>query len=126
MEKQIRELMAKAHRATEERDTKIIMTGILPTLRKRHLDFDYMTPNARYEALDHIIKQQRGSDFELNIMGVDELITSHHNILFEACNTSFSGAHANQSRTVYFQVQLGANDCRTHFSRICKFILTLR
>lgn len=89
MEKQIRELMAKAHRATEERDTKIIMTGILPTLRKRHLDFDYMTPNARYEALDHIIKQQRGSDFELNIMGVDELITSHHNILFEACNTSF-------------------------------------
>lgn len=89
MEKQLRDLMKVAHKVTEDRDTKIVMTGILPTLRKEHLEFDYMTPNPRYKALDDVMKKQRGSDFELNIMGVDELITSHTNILFEACNTSF-------------------------------------
>ena len=89
MEKQLRDLMAKAHKAAEKEKTKIIMTGILPTLKKLHLDFNHMTPNPRYRALDEEIKRLRGSDFELNIHGVDELITNHHNILFEACNTSF-------------------------------------
>ena len=89
MEKQLRDLLAKAHEAAETRDTQIVMTGILPTLRKEHLQFDHITPNPRYNALDEAIKAQRGSDFELNILGVDELITNHNNILFEACNTSF-------------------------------------
>jgi CBS domain-containing protein len=89
MEKQLRMLLAKAHKAVSERDTKIIMTGILPTIRKEHLQFDYMSSNPRYKAIDDIIKMQRGSDFELHITGIDEMITSHNNILFEACNTSF-------------------------------------
>jgi len=89
MELQLRELMSKAHYATEQSDTKIVMTGILPTLQKEHLQFNFMTPNPRYKALDETIKEERGSHFELNITGVDELITNHDNILFEACNTSF-------------------------------------
>ena len=31
MEKQLRDLLAKAHEAAETRDTQIVMTGILPT-----------------------------------------------------------------------------------------------
>ncbi len=89
LELQLRELMSKAHYATEQLDTKILMTGILPTLQKEHLDFGHMTPNPRYHALDEVIKSQRGSNFELNITGIDQLITNHDNILFEACNTSF-------------------------------------
>lgn len=89
MEEQLRMLMEKAHKATKKSGTKIIMTGILPTLTKSHLDFDHMTPNPRYKALDDEIKRERGSNFELNINGLDELIDNHHNILFEACNTSF-------------------------------------
>jgi predicted transcriptional regulator len=89
MEEQLRSLMAKAHKATEDRGTSIVMTGILPTLRKEHLQFDHMTPNPRYRALNDVMREQRGSDFELHMMGVDELITNHSNILFEACNTSF-------------------------------------
>ena len=89
LELQLRELMSKAHYATEQKDIKILMTGILPTLQKEHLQFDYMTPNPRYKALDEVIKEQRGSNFELNITGIDQLITNHDNILFEACNTSF-------------------------------------
>lgn len=89
LETQLRNLLAKAHRAAEDSDTKIILTGILPTLRKSHLQFDYMTPNPRYRALNDVMLAQKGGDFELNIMGIDELITRHSNILFEACNTSF-------------------------------------
>ncbi|MBT8327817.1 MAG: CBS domain-containing protein [Bacteroidia bacterium] len=89
MEKQLRDLMTLAQKVTAEKNTHIVMTGILPTLRKEHLSFDHMTPNPRYKALDDVMKKARGSDFELNILGVDELITSHPNILFEACNTSF-------------------------------------
>ena len=69
MENQLRELLAKAHKAAETRDTQIVITGILPKLRKEHLQFDYFASNPRYNALDDTIKAQRGSDFELNIMG---------------------------------------------------------
>ncbi len=89
IEDQLRNLLNKAFQVTESLNTKILMTGILPTLRKEHLEFEYMTPNPRYEALNEVMKRQKGSDFELNIMAVDELITTHPNILFEACNTSF-------------------------------------
>lgn len=89
MESQLRELLAKAHKVALDRNTRIMMTGILPTLRKEHLQFEYMSPNPRYKALDDVMKMQRGSDFELNIIGIDELITNHPNILYEACNTSF-------------------------------------
>ncbi|MFY0643332.1 MAG: CBS domain-containing protein [Bacteroidia bacterium] len=89
IEDQLRGLLNKAFSVTEKLNTKILMTGILPTLRKEHLDFDHMTPNERYQALNEIMRNQKGSDFELNIMAIDELITTHENILFEACTTSF-------------------------------------
>ena len=89
MESELRYLLSKAHHATEKLNTKLVMTGILPTLTQKHLHFDYMTPNPRYKMLDDTIKAERGSNFEMRIMGVDDFIASHDNILFEACNTSF-------------------------------------
>lgn len=70
-------------------ETKIILTGILPTLRKRDMVFKNLTPYPRYRVLNKILKDIRGDDFMLKIKGVDELILNHKSILFEACNTSF-------------------------------------
>ncbi len=70
-------------------ETKIILTGILPTLRKRDMVFKNITPHQRYRVLNKILKDIRGDDFMLKIKGVDELIINHKSILFEACNTSF-------------------------------------
>jgi len=70
-------------------ETKIILTGILPTLRKRDMVFKNITPYQRYKVLNKILKDIRGDDFVLKIKGVDELILNHKSILFEACNTSF-------------------------------------
>lgn len=89
MEKQLIDLLEKAKVAAESFKEKIILTGILPTIDYRAVQIEYMTPKPRYAALANIMSELRGADFELNITGVDELILSHNNILFEACNTSF-------------------------------------
>lgn len=89
MHGQLDQLLNKAKEAAKKHGAHIILTGIVPTLSADHLQFKYMTPNPRYEALNAIIKGKRNADFEINIVGIDELITSHPNILFEACNNSF-------------------------------------
>lgn len=68
----------------------IILTGILPTLRKFDLEMHNLTPKKRYYALmeamtSHLI----GNDFELRLMGIDEILVKHGSPLLEACNTSF-------------------------------------
>jgi CBS domain-containing protein/gamma-glutamylcysteine synthetase len=89
METHLNTLIKKAQEAAATLDEKIILAGILPSIDFRAVQTEYMTPKPRYEALSNIMAELRGEDFELNITGVDELILTHHNILFEACNTSF-------------------------------------
>ncbi len=89
METQLNELLKMAHDSAAARGSKVVLTGILPTIRKSELDFDNMTPNPRYRVLGEILKQLRGEDFSLNIEGVDELSVKTDSILYEACNTSF-------------------------------------
>jgi CBS domain-containing protein len=89
MKTQLLELLNKAEDAANLLDERIILTGILPSIDFRAVQMEYMTPKPRYDALANIMSELRGEDFELNITGVDELILTHNNILFEACNTSF-------------------------------------
>ena len=68
----------------------IVLTGILPTLRKFDLDMNNLTPKQRYYALMEAINQQLvGSAYELNLVGIDELLIKHDSPLLEAVNTSF-------------------------------------
>lgn len=79
----IREKLAKL-------DADIILTGILPTLRKFDLNMDNLTPKKRYYALmESINKQLIGNAYELRLSGIDELLLKHDSPLLEACNTSF-------------------------------------
>lgn len=90
LEKQLNILLDKAHRGAQSiDDNKIILTGILPTIKKKDLVFENLTPLERYQVLNNVLKKLRGNDFRLKIKGVDELILKHDTILFEACNTSF-------------------------------------
>jgi CBS domain-containing protein len=89
MHAQLDSLLGKASEAAKSLDETVILAGILPSIDYRAVQKKYMTPRKRYEELAKIILDLRGEDFELNITGVDELLISHQNILFEACNTSF-------------------------------------
>jgi CBS domain-containing protein/gamma-glutamylcysteine synthetase len=89
MHGQLNELLNKAKVSAAKIDAKIVLAGIMPTLGRAQLKFEYMTPNPRFEALNLVMASKKKANFELNIIGVDELITSHANILYEAFNTSF-------------------------------------
>jgi len=89
VEKQLRDLLGKAEELLEDRQQHVILTGILPTITPRHIEHDHLTPNPRFEELNQVMREHKGGDFELHIQGVDELITKHDSIVFEACNTSF-------------------------------------
>lgn len=90
IDNELTELIRKGDKIAHSIDeTKIILAGILPTLRKRDMVFKNITPFKRYKVLNKILKDIRGDDFMLKIKGVDELILNHKSILFEACNTSF-------------------------------------
>ena len=89
MEHQLTTLIDRARHVANQHKQNLVLTGILPTVRRSEVAPDYMTPNPRYTALGNVIREIRGNDFELHIQGVDELMMRHESILFEACNTSF-------------------------------------
>ncbi|MEP7268181.1 MAG: CBS domain-containing protein [Saprospiraceae bacterium] len=71
-------------------NAELVLTGILPTLRKTDLDFKNLTPKKRYQALMDAVAQQLATDsFELRLSGIDELMIKHDSAMLEACNTSF-------------------------------------
>jgi CBS domain-containing protein len=74
----------------ESFDAKVILTGILPTLRKFDMEMHNLTPKKRYKALMKAIDDQLiGDAFELRLTGLDELWIQHGSPMLEACNTSF-------------------------------------
>lgn len=89
VENQLNTLLEKAKIAAKKFNTKILLTGILPSISKNELKLEYMTPMPRYYILNNMLKELRGKDFKIQLRGVDELIIKHKSVLFEACNTSF-------------------------------------
>lgn len=82
--------LAKIESVVNKLGATIVLTGILPTLRKYDLDMNNLTPKQRYFALMEAINQQLvGSTYELNLVGIDELLIKHDSPLIEAVNTSF-------------------------------------
>lgn len=88
-------LLDKAREAAATAGADVLVTGILPTLRKADLTLDNMTPRPRYFALNKALTQLRSGTFRVVLKGLDEIDLEHDNVMLEACNTSFQ---------VHFQV----------------------
>ncbi|RNC88132.1 MAG: CBS domain-containing protein [Winogradskyella sp.] len=86
---ELKDLLSKAESVAKEKDSKIILTGILPTLRLKHISEEYMTDKPRYHVLNKSLKHTRREHFNIHIKGVDELNLIHDCVMLEACNTSF-------------------------------------
>lgn len=89
VEDQLVALLDKARTVAHEIGNDIVLTGILPTIRKSDLGLDNMTPIPRYFALNKAMTKLRGGDYEIHLKGVDELHVKHDNVMLESCNTSF-------------------------------------
>lgn len=89
MENQLQEKIDKVRGVVEEMGGEILLTGILPTIRKADVDLKNLTPLQRYRALCKAINKLRGGDFDLRIQGMDELLMKFDSPLLEACNTGF-------------------------------------
>ncbi len=79
--------IARSH--AKKMGADIVLTGILPSLRKSNLGLDTMVPLARYRTLNDALMEMRGSEFQFAIKGLDQLDLKHDNFMLEACNTSF-------------------------------------
>src|SRR5262245_4098857 len=105
MESQLETLVDKARRTAANLGWDVVLTGILPTIRKSDLKIDNMTPSERYAALNAAMTALRGGHYEFYIKGVDELVLRHDSVMAEACNASFQ---------VHFQV--GAQEFATLYN----------
>jgi CBS domain-containing protein/gamma-glutamylcysteine synthetase len=95
METQLDRLVDGLRRLAAEMGYGIVLTGILPTIRKSDLKIGNMTPSKRYQALNDAMSALKGGAYEFYIKGADELVLRHDSVMAEACNASFQ---------VHFQV----------------------
>lgn len=89
MEENLQNKVDQVRSVTEDLGGEILLTGILPTIRKVDVDLKNMTPLQRYRALCQAITKLRGGDYDLRIQGMDELLMKFDSPLLEACNTGF-------------------------------------
>jgi predicted transcriptional regulator len=89
MENELLEKFSNARKHAASLQSHLVIAGILPTISRKEITLDYLTPKERYHMLSKKLRDLRGRKFDLYLKGVDELHIRHDSIMFEACNTSF-------------------------------------
>ena len=87
-EQSVRKSLNDADTRAQEVGSKLVMIGILPTLRAEHVTLDSVSENPRYSLLDQQIFAARGEDLEIVIEGVERLQMVSDTIMPEAACTS--------------------------------------
>jgi len=89
LENEIHSQLDLVKKTAKKFNTDIILTGILPTVRKFDVEEENITPIDRYFALMEALRKMRGSFYDLKIRGIDELNIRLNSALIEAANTGF-------------------------------------
>ena len=90
MQQELDSQLARIRLAADDHKAAVLLTGILPTLRKFDLDMGNLTPMPRYRALMQAISDHKlDPNYEIRLKGIDELAVKHDSPLLEAANTSF-------------------------------------
>lgn len=88
LEAEIRSSLNDAEEHARELGARMVMIGILPTLRPEHLTREALSANPRYALINEQIFQARGEDLHISIDGVERLSTYADTIAPEAACTS--------------------------------------
>lgn len=67
LERGLRSRLDAAGARAREAGGRLLMTGLLPTLLPEHTGGDWMTPSARYRALQEAVLDARGEDLALDV-----------------------------------------------------------
>ncbi|HEY1639380.1 MAG TPA: glutamate-cysteine ligase family protein [Streptosporangiaceae bacterium] len=68
--------------------SRLVMIGILPTLRQQDVNLDTLSANERYRVLNEQIFAARGEDMQISIDGAEQLLAHTDSITPEAACTS--------------------------------------
>ncbi len=85
----LEDFVGQADDAASELGAGVVLTGILPTLRKSDVGLHNMAPRRRYRALNEAMTAAAGGSYELHIAGLDHISVSHDSVMLESCCTSF-------------------------------------
>jgi hypothetical protein len=85
---ELRRSLNHAHDVAEDLGARVMIIGILPTLRDLDAAEELMSANERYKALNDMILRARGEDIVIKIEGIEVLEVKSRSILFEAACTS--------------------------------------
>ncbi len=89
LETELGELVSMVRSAAETKGAKVLLAGILPTLRRSDLGLENMTPKPRYHRLNETITNMRDGEIHFSIEGNENLEVTHDNVMLESANTSF-------------------------------------
>ena len=79
----------RASRTAHELGARLVMIGILPTVRRSELTLDSMSDRDRYRALNEQVFNMRGGEpVHLHIEGVETLDLTHDDVMLESAATS--------------------------------------
>ena len=89
MEENLQNEVAYVREKVQELGGDILLTGILPSIRKSDVAIENLTPLPHYKALCDAIDNMRGKEYEIRIQGMDELLMKFDTPLLEGCNTGY-------------------------------------
>lgn len=88
LEQELADTLDKVAQAAGAFGARVLLTGILPTLRYEDLGLDNLTPEMRYQQLNNAISRARGGAITVVIDGIDNYEGMHDSVLLEGANTS--------------------------------------
>ncbi|MBW3563013.1 MAG: glutamate--cysteine ligase [Actinobacteria bacterium] len=88
MEQELRKILNHALEEADALDARMLIVGILPTLRDLHVTRENLSRNPRYHLLNDQILTMRGEDLRIEIEGSERLVTMANSITMEAASTS--------------------------------------
>ena len=88
LEQEVRDDLNAADAKATDSGSRLVMIGILPTLRQQDVHEGVLSANARYRVMNEQIFAARGEDLRIEIEGAEHLLTHADSITPEAACTS--------------------------------------
>jgi CBS domain-containing protein len=88
LEVDLEDVVSTVNRAAAAFGARVLLTGILPTLRHEDLALDNLTPQPRFRRLIDALARLRSGSFPIHVDGIDVLDAEFDSVMLESANTS--------------------------------------